>query len=149
MVEGYSRALSSCGFWPGGAKEGAFYTYAYPEPEGFSAHRVEPSTAYYSHEHKEFLLPYAAVRTADDPDHAVARSCRPRTGRPPNSPAGTEAHSKTTRTVWHCGPCTAVSQSSGRRCPEGLNMAANALHGNAIGAESVCCPPRRYLVMTV
>jgi hypothetical protein len=73
MVEGYSRALSSCGFWPGGAKEGAFYSYAYPEPEGFSAHRVEPSTAYYSDEHKEFLLPYAAVRTADDPDHAVAR----------------------------------------------------------------------------
>jgi hypothetical protein len=73
MVEGYSRELSSCGFWPGGGKEGAFYSYAYPEPEGFSAHRVEPDTAYYSDELKEFLLPYEAVRTADDPDHAVAR----------------------------------------------------------------------------
>ena len=73
MVEGYSRELSSCGFWPGGGKEGAFYSYAYPEPEGFSAHRVEPDAAYYSHEIKEFLLPYEAVRTADDPDHAVAR----------------------------------------------------------------------------
>jgi uncharacterized protein DUF5996 len=73
MAEGYSRELSSCGFWPGGGKEGAFYSYAYPEPEGFSAHRVEPNTAYYSDEVNEFLLPYEAVRKADDPDHAVAR----------------------------------------------------------------------------
>jgi hypothetical protein len=50
MVEGYSRELSSCGFWPGGGKEGAFYSYAYPEPDGFSAHRVEPDTAYYNYE---------------------------------------------------------------------------------------------------
>jgi hypothetical protein len=73
MVEGYSRELSSCGFWPGGGKEGAFYAYAYPEPDGFSAHRVEPSTAYFSDEHGEFLLPYEAVRIADDPDLGVAR----------------------------------------------------------------------------
>ena len=73
MVEGYSRELSSCGFWPGGGKEGAFYSYAYPEPDGFSAHRVEPDGAYFSHELGEFVLPYEAVRTADDPDHAVAR----------------------------------------------------------------------------
>ena len=36
MVEGYSHELSSCGFWPGGGEEGAFYAYAYPEPDGFS-----------------------------------------------------------------------------------------------------------------
>jgi hypothetical protein len=29
--------------------------------------------AYYGDEIKEFLLPYEAVRTADDPDYAVAR----------------------------------------------------------------------------
>ena len=34
MVEGYSHELSSCGFWPGGGEEGAFYAYAYPEPDG-------------------------------------------------------------------------------------------------------------------
>jgi Family of unknown function (DUF5996) len=73
MVEGYSRELSSCGFWPGGAGEGAFYSYAYPEPEGFAAYPVEPDAAYFSEQLKEFLLPYEAVRTADDPDHAVAR----------------------------------------------------------------------------
>jgi hypothetical protein len=73
MVEGYSRELSSCGFWPGGAREGAFYSYAYPQPDGFAAHPVEPDAAYFSAEHGEFLLPYEAVRTADDPDHALAR----------------------------------------------------------------------------
>jgi hypothetical protein len=73
MAEGYSRELSSCGFWPGGGKEGAFYSYAYPEPDGFSARRVEPDAAYFSDELGEFLLPYEAVRTADDPDRAVAR----------------------------------------------------------------------------
>jgi hypothetical protein len=73
MTEGYSHELSSCGFWPGGGKEGAFYSYAYPEPDGFSNHRIEPSSAYFSDELGEFVLPYEAVRTADDPDHAVAR----------------------------------------------------------------------------
>ena len=42
MVEGYSHELSSCGFWPGGGEEGAFYAYAYPEPEGFARAAVVP-----------------------------------------------------------------------------------------------------------
>ena len=73
MVEGYSRELSSCGFWPGGGKEGAFYSYAYPEPDGFATFPVEPAAAYFSDEYKQFLLPYEAVRTDEDPDGAVAR----------------------------------------------------------------------------
>jgi hypothetical protein len=73
MQEGYSRELSSAGFWPGGGKEGAFYSYAYPPPDGFADHPVEPEAAYFSEQDGEFLLPYEAVRTADDPDHAVAR----------------------------------------------------------------------------
>ncbi|MFJ3325289.1 DUF5996 family protein [Streptomyces griseus] len=72
MVEGYSRELSSCGFWPGGGEEGAFYAYAYPEPEGFADHPVGPESAYFSPEFKQFLLPYEAVRSAPDPDRAVA-----------------------------------------------------------------------------
>ncbi len=71
MVEGYSRELSSCGFWPGGGEEGAFYAYAYPEPDGFAAHTVRPEAAFYSEENGQFLLPYEAVRTADDPDAAL------------------------------------------------------------------------------
>ena len=68
MVEGYSRELSSCGFWPGGGEEGAFYAYAYPEPDGFQDHPVTPDEAFYSSELGQYLLPYEAVRTASDPD---------------------------------------------------------------------------------
>ncbi|MFG2759051.1 DUF5996 family protein [Streptomyces wuyuanensis] len=72
MEEGYSRELSSCGFWPGGGEEGAFYAYAYPEPDGFAGHAVAPDAAFYSKDNGQFLLPYEAVRTADDPDRALA-----------------------------------------------------------------------------
>jgi hypothetical protein len=72
MEEGYSRELSSCGFWPGGGDEGAFYAYAYPEPEGFADYPVGPEAAYFSDEFKQFLLPYEAVRTAVDPDRALS-----------------------------------------------------------------------------
>lgn len=71
MEEGYSHELSSCGFWPGGGDEGAFYAYAYPEPEGFADHRVAPKQAFYSAENGQFLLPYEAVRTAADPDRTL------------------------------------------------------------------------------
>jgi hypothetical protein len=56
MVEGYSRELSSCGFWPGGGDEGAFYAYAYPEPDGFRDHPIVPQGAYFSYEFQQFLL---------------------------------------------------------------------------------------------
>lgn len=48
LVQGYSRELSSAGFWPGGADEGAFYSYAYPEPDGFADCPVAPAEASYS-----------------------------------------------------------------------------------------------------
>ncbi|AOW95078.1 hypothetical protein BFN03_15570 [Rhodococcus sp. WMMA185] len=73
MVEGYSHELSSCGFWPGGDGEGMFYAYAYPEPEGFADYPVGPEAAFYSKDFGQFLLPYEAVRTADDPDAALLR----------------------------------------------------------------------------
>ena len=63
----YSHEVSSCGFWPGGSEEGSFYAYAYPQPDGFAEWPVEPP-AYYDGDLGEFLLPYAAVRTAADPD---------------------------------------------------------------------------------
>ena len=64
----YSHEVSSCGFWPGGSAEGSFYSYAYPQPDGFADWPVVPDAAYYDEAMGEFLLPYAAVRTADDPD---------------------------------------------------------------------------------
>jgi hypothetical protein len=68
--EAYSHEVSSCGFWPGGGAVpyAAFYSYAYPEPAGFSAAPVKPDAAFYSAELREFILPYDAVRQAESPD---------------------------------------------------------------------------------
>ncbi|WP_375487220.1 DUF5996 family protein [uncultured Mycobacterium sp.] len=71
MVEAYSHELSSCGFWPGGGDEGAFYAYAYPEPDGFADYPVRPDEAHYSRDHGEFLVPYEVVRQAPDPDQVL------------------------------------------------------------------------------
>lgn len=51
--------------------DAAFYTYAYPEPDGFRTAAVEPEAAYYHGDLREFVLPYASVRTAPDPDAAL------------------------------------------------------------------------------
>jgi hypothetical protein len=68
--EAYSHEVSSCGFWPGGGAvpHPAFYSYAYPEPPGFAEAAVRPAAAFYSNDLREFVLPYDAVRTSDDPD---------------------------------------------------------------------------------
>jgi len=67
--EAYSHEVSSAGFWPGGGAIDypAFYSYAYPAPEGFASASVRPAQAFFSNELGEFILPYDAVRTADDP----------------------------------------------------------------------------------
>ena len=71
--EAYSHEVSSAGFWPGGGgfDEAAFYSYAYPAPEGFSAAKVAPDAAFFSKELGEFILPYEAVRTAREPERAL------------------------------------------------------------------------------
>ena len=68
--EAYSHEVSSCGFWAGGGPVpyAAFYSYAYPEPAGFSAAPVKPDAAFYSADLREFILPYDRVRQAADPD---------------------------------------------------------------------------------
>lgn len=67
MLEAYSHAVSSAGYWPGGGGEGFFYSYAYPEPDGYKDFPVAPDGASYSAELGEFVLPYELVRAADDP----------------------------------------------------------------------------------
>src|SRR5207253_740012 len=71
--EAYSHEVSSCGFWPGGGSvpSAAFYSYAYPEPTGFSLARVRPGAAFYSGELREFVLPYDVVRESDSPDDTL------------------------------------------------------------------------------
>jgi len=64
----YSHEVSSCGFWLGDGGEGTFYAYAYPEPQGFAEWHVQPAAAWYDPRLREFVLPYAEVRAAPDPD---------------------------------------------------------------------------------
>ncbi|HMB55180.1 MAG TPA: DUF5996 family protein [Thermoanaerobaculia bacterium] len=73
--EAYSHEVSSAGFWAGNemVPYAAYYAYAYPSPEGFGAAQVGPEAAFFHQELGEFLLPYEAVRTADDPDAALMR----------------------------------------------------------------------------
>lgn len=67
--EAYSHEVSSCGFWPGGdTQEAFFYAYAYPAPEGFADYPVSPEAGEYSKEMGEFVLPYEAVRKSPTPD---------------------------------------------------------------------------------
>jgi Family of unknown function (DUF5996) len=71
-AEAYSHECCSAGFWPGqGLGEPAFYSYAFPEPDGYAAARVAPEAAAYNEDFGQFLLPYDAVRTAPDPDAAL------------------------------------------------------------------------------
>lgn len=71
--EAYDHEVSSAGFWPGDPShpEAAFYSYAYPAPEGFADARVEPTQATFAKDLGEWLLPYEAVRTAADPEAAL------------------------------------------------------------------------------
>jgi Family of unknown function (DUF5996) len=70
VAEAYSHEVSSAGFWPGGGAIDypAFYSYAYPAPEGFDTTAVRPDAAFFSKELGEFILPYDAVRSAAEPD---------------------------------------------------------------------------------
>jgi hypothetical protein len=71
--EAYDREVSSAGFWPGGGgfSQPAFYSYAYPAPEGFRNAEVQPAAATWDQGLSEFILPYEAVRSADDGDAAL------------------------------------------------------------------------------
>src|ERR1700723_2345186 len=73
--EAYSDEVSSAGFWAGGGdiKGPAFYSYASPEPAGYSEYKIGPAAAYYHPQMKEFLLMYDDVRAADSPKDALMK----------------------------------------------------------------------------
>jgi hypothetical protein len=70
--EAYSHEVISAGFWPGaGEMDAAFYTYAAPEPPGFSKATVRPSSAFYSTQMSEFFLMYEDVRKVSSPQEVL------------------------------------------------------------------------------
>jgi hypothetical protein len=75
MHEAYSHEVISHGFWFGGdwpngerIEQPVFYAYALPQPDGFATATVRPAAARYDPVFNEFMLPYATVREAADPD---------------------------------------------------------------------------------
>lgn len=71
--EAYSHEVSSAGFWPGGAvaAEPMFYSYAYPEPKGFRTATLTAGS--FDEGFGEYVLPYATVRAAVDPEATLKR----------------------------------------------------------------------------
>jgi Family of unknown function (DUF5996) len=61
-----------CGFWPGDHRHPApaFFSYAYPPPDGIKDAAVRPVGAAW-HEMGEFVLPYDAIRGLPDPAQGV------------------------------------------------------------------------------
>ena len=76
--EAYSHEVSSLGFWPGNEMmpDPIFYSYAYPEPRGFSEAKVRPPAASYNPQLKEFVLRYDDLRMADAPDAMLLEFAR-------------------------------------------------------------------------
>jgi hypothetical protein len=77
--DAYSHEVSSCGFWPGMPGpddtfiDAMFYSYAYPEPPGYSEYPLTPAASSASYDRKmgEFVLPYEAMRQSADPDNTL------------------------------------------------------------------------------
>jgi hypothetical protein len=75
--EAYSHEVHSVGFWPGGyGLDAVFYAYMYPTPDAFADANVQPQSASWNAQLREFVLPYEDVRTSSDPDDAVLQFFR-------------------------------------------------------------------------
>lgn len=73
--EAYSHEVISFGFWPGDPdfKKAAFYSYAYPVPEGYDEKHLAPNKAYWQERNGSpmALYEYADWQKAPDPRNAL------------------------------------------------------------------------------
>jgi hypothetical protein len=69
--EAYSHEVTSAGFWAGGttAAEPFFYSYIYPEPDGYRAAQVAHGR--FDESYSEFVLPYSEVQASSDPERML------------------------------------------------------------------------------
>ena len=65
-----------------------FYSYAYPEPEGFSMAKVSPNGAGYNSELREFIFPYDEVRQSPPRMRLCLSSCKAAMRGPPTVAGG-------------------------------------------------------------
>jgi hypothetical protein len=70
--EAYSHEVASAGFWAGGvtAAEPFFYSYIYPEAPGYRDAKM--SHGRFDETFGEFVLPYAEVRSAAEPERMLS-----------------------------------------------------------------------------
>jgi hypothetical protein len=70
--EAYSHEVTSAGFWAGGATaaEPFFYSYIYPEPDGYRSAKVTGGR--FDETYSEFVLPYADVQASEDPERMLS-----------------------------------------------------------------------------
>ena len=70
--EAYSREVASGGFWAGGVTpaEPFFYSYVYPAPPGYREAKVAHGR--FDEGFGEFVLPYADVRSAAEPERTLS-----------------------------------------------------------------------------
>jgi hypothetical protein len=69
--EAYSDEVASAGFWAAGVTpaEPFFYSYIYPEPDGYRGSSVMHGC--FDETYGEFVLPYAKVQTSADPERML------------------------------------------------------------------------------
>jgi len=69
--EAYSDEVASAGFWASGVAtaEPFFYSYIYPEPDGYRSAGVKHGR--FDESYGEYVLPYAEVRTSNAPDRML------------------------------------------------------------------------------
>jgi hypothetical protein len=75
--EAYSHEVSSVGWWAGDSRLElpTYYSYAWPEPEGFRSAGVSPTPAYYNSLFNGFYLHYDEVRRSSDPEKTLLDFC--------------------------------------------------------------------------
>jgi hypothetical protein len=71
--EAYSHETCAVGFCPGYSpiEEPFYYSYAYPEPEGYATAQIPIANARYDKNLREYVIPYDVVRRADTPDETL------------------------------------------------------------------------------
>ena len=88
MHEAYSHEVSSAGYWPGPDGEGVFYSYAYPEPDGYRDVAVRARRRAFDAELGEFVLPYELGAHGRRSRRGCCSSSSRRPTRPPPTTAG-------------------------------------------------------------